>query len=162
MSGDILYSPWRMQYIIGEKEKGCIFCIDKQQDAQHLVVHRRAHCFVIMNLYPYNNGHVMAVPCKHVSTLGDLSADECAELFHTVRLCERVIKKVYNPEGLNVGINIGKAAGAGIDTHLHVHILPRWNGDTNFMTSVGGYRVIPEDFEHSYEKLKKQFDIETD
>ena len=150
-----------MKYIIGEKEKNCIFCFDPKNDHEHMVVYRSNSSFVLMNLYPYNNGHIMAVPIKHISTLNELNFEECAELFRTVQLCEKVIKKIYNPEGINVGINIGKAAGAGIDAHLHVHILPRWNGDTNFMTSIGGYRVIPEDFDMSFQKLKKQFDIET-
>lgn len=160
MNENTLYSPWRMKYIISEKEKSCIFCIDfeKQKAQEHLVVHRSKHCFVIMNLYPYNNGHIMVVPNRHLAVLSDLKPEELHDLFETVSLSERVIMKAYSSDGINVGMNIGKAAGAGIDDHLHVHLVPRWFGDNNFMTTVSGVRVIPEDFEISFQRLKEQFD----
>ncbi|OQX72022.1 MAG: hypothetical protein B6D62_00240 [Candidatus Cloacimonas sp. 4484_275] len=113
-----------------------------------------------MNTFPYNNGHLMVVPEKHVSRLEMLSKEEIDDLFETVQLCEKILSEVYQPDGLNVGMNLGRAAGAGIDEHLHVHIVPRWNGDVNFMTVVGGTRVIPEPFDEAYRKLKEQFDNE--
>lgn len=157
---DILYSPWRLEYIKSKKAKECIFCLpeSREEDANHLVLHRSEHSFVIMNMYPYNNGHLMVVPKRHTSNLTDLSDPERNDLFCLVQKTVSIIKKYYNPEGLNIGMNIGKAAGAGIDEHIHVHIVPRWSGDVNFMTSVGATRVIPEKFEQAYQKLKEQFD----
>lgn len=152
-----------MKYILSEKEKSCIFCIDNkniENDKKHLVVYRSLHCFVILNLYPYNNGHIMVVPNRHIANLNDLASEELSNLFDTVQLCEKILKKTYNPEGINVGLNLGKAAGAGIDEHLHVHLVPRWFGDNNFMTSISGTRVIPDSFEDTYLKLKEQFDNE--
>jgi len=111
-------------------------------------------------MFPYNNGHLMVVPFKHVSDLSDLTKEELHDLFETVQLCEKVIKENYHPDGINVGMNLGKAAGAGIDEHLHVHLVPRWTGDTNFMTVTGNTRVIPESFETAYQQLKEQFDSE--
>ncbi|RLC51882.1 MAG: HIT family hydrolase [Candidatus Cloacimonadota bacterium] len=159
---DILYSPWRLKYILSEKEKGCIFCLKPKDndDEKHLILYRSNSSFVIMNTFPYNNGHLMVVPEKHVSRLEMLSKEEIDDLFETVQLCEKILSEVYQPDGLNVGMNLGRAAGAGIDEHLHVHIVPRWNGDVNFMTVVGGTRVIPEPFDEAYRKLKEQFDNE--
>lgn len=160
---DILYSPWRLNYILSEKDKSCIFCCKPQDndDEKHLILYRSTHSFVILNLYPYNNGHLMIVPNKHVSRLEELDNNEITDLFCLLRLTEKVLNKVYHPDGLNIGMNIGKAAGAGIDDHLHVHIIPRWNGDCNFMTSVNGTRVIPEAFEQTYSKIKEEFDNES-
>jgi len=159
---DILYSPWRLKYILAKKGNECIFCVNPSEnnDKKHLILYRSHSSFVIMNTFPYNNGHLMVVPNNHVSRLEMLSKDEIDDLFETVQLCEKVLSKVYQPDGLNVGMNLGRAAGAGIDEHLHVHIVPRWNGDVNFMTVVGGTRVIPEPFARAYEKLKEQFDNE--
>ncbi len=160
MKKKILYSPWRIQYILSEKEKGCIFCIKPKEDndKKNFIVYRSEHSFVILNIYPYNNGHIMVVPNRHIATLDELPDEEAFDMIKTVKLSERVIRTVYKPDGINIGMNIGKAAGAGIDEHLHVHIVPRWNGDVNFMTVVGGYRVIPEAFETAYLKLKEAFD----
>ena len=157
---DILYSPWRLQYILSNKDKECIFCVkpSENSDEKHLILHRSEYCFVIMNIFPYNNGHLMVVPNRHVPNLNELDKKEIDDQFETVQLCEKVITKVYNPDGINIGMNLGKAAGAGIDEHLHVHIVPRWNGDVNFMTAISGTRVIPESFEQAYSKLKEQFD----
>ncbi len=159
---DILYAPWRIEYILSEKEKRCIFCVETpgttEYDEKHMILYRSAHCFVIMNMYPYNNGHLMVVPYRHVSSLANLSEEEIADLFMTVRATESILNGEFHPEGMNVGINIGKAAGAGVDEHIHVHILPRWFGDSNFMTTIGGSRVIPESFETAYRRLKEQFD----
>ena len=156
---NILYSPWRLQYILSAKQNSCIFCFDNNdKDLDHFVVYRTKHSFVILNLFPYNNGHIMVVPNRHISSLSELSEDELHDLFDTVRLGEIVIKNVYKPEGINVGINLGKAAGAGVDAHLHVHILPRWLGDSGFITSISGTRVIPEEFSRTYKIIKEGFD----
>jgi len=159
----ILYSPWRLKYILAEKDKTCIFCLkqNKEEDIKNLILYRSNLCYVIMNTFPYNNGHLLVVPNRHVSNLNSLSQEECNDLFSLVRLTEEIITKVYHPDGLNIGLNLGKAAGAGIDDHLHVHIVPRWLGDANFMTSISGSRVIPEAFERTYKLLKEQFDNET-
>lgn len=159
---DILYSPWRLQYILSNKDKECIFCVkpSEDNDEKHLILYRSEFSFVIMNIFPYNNGHLMVVPNKHVPNLNGLNKDEIDDLFETVQLCEKVITKVYFPDGLNIGMNLGKAAGAGIDEHLHVHIVPRWSGDVNFMSAIAGTRIIPESFGQAYSKLKEQFDNE--
>ena len=156
----ILYSPWRLNYILSEKEDGCIFCIKPQEktDKKNLILYRTKHSFVIMNLFPYNNGHLMVVPNRHIASMVDLPDKELCDLTTTLKLSEKIVREVYSPDGINVGINLGRAAGAGIDTHLHIHIVPRWKGDVNFMTVAGGYRVIPESFESSYDKLKEAFD----
>jgi len=160
---DLLYSPWRLNYILSKKEKDCIFCLKPQadDDAKHLILYRSKLSFIIMNLFPYNNGHLMVVPNRHVSSLIDLNDDELADIMKLTRLCEKVMGKVYRPEGFNIGMNLGKAGGAGIEAHLHLHIVPRWAGDSNFMTVINGTRVIPESFENAYNKLKEQFDNET-
>jgi ATP adenylyltransferase len=157
---DILYSPWRLQYIIGNKDQNCVFCLEKstENDEQHLVLYRSKYNFVIMNMYPYNNGHLLVVPLRHVSRLCDLSCEESLDFFSLVQETVKVVEAAYHPGGMNLGMNIGKAAGAGIDQHLHMHIVPRWEGDVNFMTSIAGTRVIPEDFDQAYKHLKEQFD----
>ena len=157
---DILYSPWRLQYINSEKEKKCIFCLDHpvEDDARHLVLYRSEYSFAIMNLFPYNNGHLMIIPKKHTSSLLTLSEVERNDLFGLVTKAVSILETVYKPEGVNIGMNLGKAAGAGIDEHIHVHVVPRWSGDVNFMTSISGTRIIPEDFEKAYLRLKEQFD----
>ncbi len=154
---DRLYSPWRYPYLVSEKKEGCILCIKPEEDKERLVVYRNKLCFVILNLYPYNNGHVMIVPNRHIANLHDLTSEESIDLFAALSLSEKVIRKQYKPDGLNIGINIGKAAGAGVDEHLHVHIVPRWFGDSNFMTTAANMRVIPEDFENAYSNLIKLF-----
>jgi len=157
---DILYSPWRMEYINSCEPDGCIFCIKEteENDLKHLILHRSKYSFVIMNMFPYNNGHLMVVPKKHTGDLNALSIKETNDLFDLVRKTVKVLKDTYNPEGLNIGMNLGKAAGSGVDEHLHVHIVPRWSGDVNFMTSVGSTRVIPENFSQAYNRIKEQFD----
>jgi len=120
-----------------------------------LVVHRAAANFVILNRFPYTSGHVMVVPVQHVATLEELSEEALVEMFRLARDCERHLRAIYRPEGLNLGMNIGKSAGAGIAGHLHLHILPRWTGDTNFMTVVGETRVLPEDLTVTWERLRE-------
>lgn len=160
MEEKYLYSPWRIDYILAEKDRKCIFCQkpSAEDDEKHLIVYRSTHCYVILNLYPYNNGHVMVIPYTHVSRLSDLPAEVLCDVFTTVQLTESVLLNLYKCEGLNIGVNIGKAAGAGVDEHIHVHLVPRWVGDCNFMSVVGGKRVIPEDFNEAYKKLKTEFD----
>ena len=140
-------------------EPTCIFCEAGQRDAQApLVVHRGARAFVILNLYPYNNGHLMIVPYRHIAQLAKAEPDELTELMALTRRAEMVLTEAYNPHGLNVGVNLGRAAGAGIADHLHIHIVPRWNGDTNFMTVVSDTRVLPEGLDQTAARLRPLFE----
>ena len=137
----------------------CIFCRAADVGAgDPLVVDRGRAAFVILNLYPYNSGHLMVVPCRHVASLGELGREELIELILLTARAERALTEVYNPHGLNVGINLGKAAGAGVADHLHVHLVPRWTGDTNFMSVVGDVRVLPEEVPVSAERLRPVFE----
>jgi ATP adenylyltransferase len=155
---ETIWAPWRLGYVVGEQDSdarplsqppqptGCIFC-DKPQagdDAAHLVVARGPRCFVMLNLYPYNNGHLLVAPYRHVARLEDLTDDEAGELMAVARRAERILSDALNAEGFNIGMNVGRVAGAGIDAHLHLHVVPRWGGDTNFMPVVGGTKVMPQ------------------
>jgi ATP adenylyltransferase len=145
---DRLWSPWRNAYVTKAGEApGCVLCaaLSGADSAGSLVVHVAASCFVLMNLYPYNSGHLMLAPRRHVARLGDATLAELSEMMALARRLESVIQEAYRPEGLNLGMNLGRVAGAGVADHLHLHIVPRWSGDTNFMTVVGETRVIPED-----------------
>jgi ATP adenylyltransferase len=157
---DYLWTPWRYQYIskAGETDE-CIFCAAAKdgRDEESLVVHRAEHNFIILNRFPYTSGHVMVVPYQHVATLQDLSDPTLSELMLLARDTERRLRDVYRPEGMNFGINLGRCAGAGIAGHVHMHILPRWTGDANFMTVVGETRVMPEDLETTWTKLRRAF-----
>jgi ATP adenylyltransferase len=155
-----LWSPWRLAYVTGSNSAvGCIFCAAIDAVAQSpLVVHRGTACYVILNLYPYNNGHLMVVPNRHFASLEAASQDELAELMGLTRVAEMALREVYRPDGLNVGINLGKAAGAGVLDHLHVHLVPRWSGDTNFMSVVGDVRVLPEDLAQTAGRLRPAFE----
>jgi ATP adenylyltransferase len=150
-----LWAPWRIDYILNEKPSDCIFCVssDQEQDRERLILHRTGLSFVMLNRYPYNNGHVMIAPFRHTADLNELSIAEMLDLFATLRLCRNVLEKSAAPQGFNIGINLGKAAGAGVDDHIHIHIVPRWNGDTNFMSVIGDVRVMPENLLNTYEKL---------
>ena len=136
----------------------CVFCNASQSDREDLVLARGLVCYVILNLYPYNNGHLMVVPNRHAPNLATLSADEQLELMRLCRHAEMALTEAYTPHGINVGINLGKAAGAGVLDHLHVHLVPRWGGDTNFMTAIGDVRVLPEDLARSAAKLRPIFE----
>jgi ATP adenylyltransferase len=153
-----LWSPWRMEYILGEKQGECVFCsassADPMRDREYLIVYRGEHCFVIMNLFPYNNGHVMVVPYAHQPSLEGLPPEALTEVLSLANKSMSVLRTAMNAEGFNAGINIGKIAGAGIGDHVHMHVVPRWTGDTNFITTVGGVRCIPEELHRSYDKLK--------
>ena len=156
---DRLWTPWRLAYVSGGESAGCVFCAaSKEADAAPLVVFRGATCFVILNLFPYNNGHLMVVPNRHVASLAETSADERSELMELTRVAEAALAEAYQPHGLNMGINLGKPAGAGVLGHLHMHVVPRWNGDTNFMTVVGQTRVLPEELPDTAAKLRPIFE----
>src|SRR5262249_55642839 len=145
---DRIWSPWRRAYVTsGARDADCVLCraLERADDPQSLVVHVGTHDFVVMNLYPYNAGHVMIAPRRHVGSLAEATADELSEMGTLAQRLETMMAEVYTPDGLNLGMNLGKAAGAGITDHIHLHMVPRWAGDTNFMTTVGGTRVIPED-----------------
>lgn len=139
--------------------RGCIFCEALARgDADALLLHRGRLAFVILNLYPYNNGHLMVVPNRHVASLGDTRLDELTELMALTRNAEVALTEVYRPQGLNVGMNLGRPAGAGVADHLHVHVVPRWSGDTNFMSVVGSVRVLPEDLRATAARLRPVFE----
>ena len=155
---DRLWSPWRLPYILkGEDAGGCVFCDAPEGDQAALIIFRGATCYVILNLYPYNNGHVMVVPNRHIASLAAATHEELCELIELTRRAEVALGEAYNPHGLNMGINLGKPAGAGVLDHVHMHIVPRWNGDTNFMTVVGETRVLPEELPQSAAKLRPIF-----
>jgi ATP adenylyltransferase len=140
-----------------DEDDGCIFCELRGRN-EELVLLRGRLCFVILNLYPYNNGHLMVVPIRHIAELAATTADERAELMGLVRLAEIALREAYRPHGINVGMNLGRPAGAGVLDHLHIHLVPRWNGDTNFMGVVGNTRVLPEDLSQTAERLRPIFE----
>ena len=155
----ILWAPWRMEYILGEKEKECIFCTKakEESDQENLILHRGEYCYVIMNKYPYNNGHLMVVPYRHFSEFELLNDSESLEMMRLVSKCMAILRETFSAEGFNIGMNDGKVAGAGIEEHLHFHIVPRWGGDTNFMPVVSKTKVISEDLEDTWERFRKPF-----
>jgi len=156
---DRLWSPWRLEYVTSTKDTGCVFCdAPRPPNPDSLIVFERKTCYVILNLYPYNNGHVMVVPYRHTPSLASLTAEELHEMADLQVLCEKALIEAYSPHGINVGVNLGKPAGAGVLEHVHVHLVPRWNGDTNFMTVVGNVRVVPEALDATKAKLQPIFD----
>lgn len=157
---DRLYSPWRLSYVTsasGDAAGACIFC-EALTRRDPLVLYRGTHTFVILNLYPYNNGHLMVVPNRHIGRLADASPDELSELMALTRIAEIAITEAYAPHGLNMGLNLGKPAGAGVLDHVHMHVVPRWNGDTNFMSVVGETRVLPEELPVTADRLRPIFE----
>lgn len=155
---DYLWTPWRYGYVSGiDKSTGCVFCnaAKETDDAKALVVYRGKSCFVILNAFPYTNGHVMIVPYAHLDELQKLPADAADEMISLSQKMEGVLRELYHPDGINLGMNIGKAAGAGIAGHIHMHVLPRWVADANFMSVVGETRVLPETLEVTWERMKK-------
>ena len=152
-----MWAPWRIEYILADKEDGCIFCdaIDQQNN---LTLFSGEVTMVMMNKFPYINGHLLAAPVRHVSTLDQLSKTEMGELLSTVDQSVSILKSVMQPDGFNVGLNLGKVAGAGVEEHLHFHIVPRWFGDTNALTVFGEVRVIPEHIKTTYNNLKSHFE----
>ena len=156
---DHIWTPWRMAYICGqEKCDGCVFCRmaaeDEQLDAKNYIVYRGERIFSVLNLYPYNNGHLLVLPYDHVATLEDVPAAAQADMMRMAGYLVALMRDLTAPSGFNLGMNIGKAAGAGIDDHIHLHIVPRWQGDTNFMPVVARARVIPEWLDDTYAKIR--------
>jgi len=147
-----------MHYILGEKKRGCFFCrnLKEKRQRKNLILHQGQYVFVMMNKFPYNNGHLMIVPKRHHLNLEDLNSDELKEFFELLKTSTQVLKAALRPKGFNIGMNIGKAGGAGED-HIHLHIVPRWEGDTNFMPAIGETRVVPEYLERTYQKLHEAF-----
>jgi ATP adenylyltransferase len=153
---DSIMAPGRMKYIKGERPEGCIFCRGSAME-KDLVLYEGTSCYVIMNKYPYTSGHLLVIPFRHVCNMEEMNAEEQMELMGLTTSCVRNLKKAFAPEGFNIGMNLGKAAGAGVDDHLHIHVVPRWLGDTNFSTVLGEVRVIPEDLAETRNTLLRYF-----
>lgn len=157
-----LWAPWRIEYIRAPKPTGCIFCdfpaAPETDDRSNLVVHRSAHSFTCLNRYPYNSGHLMVIPRAHVSDLLALSPESAADLQEELRRAVAAVSQAYRPDGMNVGMNLGRAAGAGIDDHLHWHVVPRWVGDNNFMPVFADQRVVVEALDAAWERLRAGFE----
>ena len=156
---EVLFAPWRYEYLVSEKSNACIFCEAARSgnDEESLVVHRGRSVFVILNRYPYTNGHVMVAPYSHDAWLSESNGETQTELVATIARAERVLVEAYRTDGLNVGINFGSAAGAGIAGHYHVHVVPRWKGDTNFMTVTADVRIVPEELSETRRRLAPLF-----
>jgi ATP adenylyltransferase len=155
-----LFTPWRMAYVTSaDRVPGCVLCRarDGVDGADRLLVHTGELNFVVMNLFPYNGGHVMVAPLRHVGSLAEATAEELSEMMALAQRLEAVFREVYKPDGVNLGMNLGRPAGAGVADHIHMHLVPRWTGDTNFMTVVGGTRVIPEEPEQAAARLRPFF-----
>lgn len=152
----VLWAPWRMEYILAEKTDGCIFC-DKpreEKDKENHILYRAETCFVMLNIYPYNNGHLMVAPYRHLPDINKLSEKEQADLMATVGKSMEILTRALKPEGFNVGMNVGRISGAGVIDHLHIHIVPRWTADTNFMPVIGETKVIAQHLDTTYEQLR--------
>lgn len=158
---DRLWTPWRYQYVSTESPAECVFCEllsqPPEEDAENLILSRRPRLFLILNKYPYTAGHLMVVVNRHVPDLQSAELEELSELTAAAREMEGVLRQVYSPDGFNIGFNIGKSAGAGVAGHLHLHVVPRWTGDSNFVSVVGETRVIPEDLASTYDRLAPFF-----
>jgi ATP adenylyltransferase len=162
---ETLWSPWRYDYIVSagsdsNQSSGCVFCaIQKspERDESNFVLHRASHNFIVLNIYPYISGHLLVVPYQHVAELDAASKETTDELMDLTKRCQSALREVYQPAGFNIGMNLGRGAGAGIADHIHIHIMPRWIGDTNFMSTIANTRVIPEDLVTTYGKLKEKF-----
>jgi ATP adenylyltransferase len=158
-----IWAPWRLKYVKDaskDSAEECIFCVkpDADDDAANLIVHRGHHCFVILNLFPYTNGHLMIAPYSHVSSIADLDEDTVAEMMGLAQQAVNVLDDAYEPHGYNVGFNQGRVAGAGVEHHIHMHVVPRWGGDTNFMPVLADTSVMPQTPDQTYELLKGTFD----
>lgn len=160
---DLLWAPWRMTYLKGlegkRQDQECVFCIKStaENDRENLVVHRGSLCFVILNIFPYNNGHLMVLPFRHVADMCALTKEESTELWDLSCLSKHILREAFHPEGFNIGINQGRSSGAGIESHMHVHIVPRWNGDTNFMPVLGKTKVVSQSLLETWETLVPYF-----
>lgn len=158
---DVLWAPWRMEYILSPEKGGgtCLFCdkLQSSEDSENLVLYRSSHCFVVMNPYPYNNGHIMVLPNRHVPDLQELEDAVLLDIMRVTQHSINSLKKAFMPEGFNIGINLGKVAGAGLAEHVHTHIVPRWTGDASFMTVLSEIRIIPEHLRATYARLYPVF-----
>ncbi len=158
---DRLWTPWRFDYIrnISDADSGCVFCsiLSESRDEANLVLHRAAHSFVILNLFPYTSGHILIVANRHIAYLREALPEELHEFLELAQGCERALQKEYRPDGFNLGFNLGRSAGAGVAHHLHMHVLPRWTGDSNFVSVVAETRVLPEELSQTYMRLLPYF-----
>ena len=160
---EILWAPWRMNYILGPKPDSCIFCIEKnpvdeKYDEERGILYRGEHAFVVMNKFPYNNGHLLVAPYRHTADFAGLAREESQECMRIMQLCVEILTKALHPDGINMGLNLGEAAGAGVRQHLHFHLVPRWNGDSSFMPVCGETRIMPQLLADTYHALKPHFD----
>lgn len=159
---EIKWTPWRGQYIksSSDQDEGCVLCVAYQanRDAEKLVLYRGEYAYVLMNLYPYNPGHLMVAPYEHTADFANLEAPVATEIMALGQRCTAVLQAEMQPHGFNLGMNLGRVSGAGVDQHLHLHVVPRWNGDTNFMPLIGGVKLIPEAIDDTYAALKPRFD----
>ena len=155
---EFIWSPWRYDYMAsaGKKTTSCVFCIteDRTSDAERLILYRGTHNFLILNLFPYTSGHLMVAPYAHLSSVVDASTDQTAEMMELSKRAIQALTELYHPEGFNLGMNLGQCAGAGVKDHFHMHVVPRWSGDSNFMTVTGETRVLPEELKTTYQRLK--------
>jgi ATP adenylyltransferase len=162
MAEQRLWAPWRLEYIRSDDDGGCFLCraseADPDQDREHYVVHRGDLCFVILNKFPYNNGHVMVAPYVHEPSIEELGPDQLAEMMDLSKRSLTTLRRVYGPEGFNLGINQGKVAGAGVEDHIHLHVVPRWGADTNFMPVIADTRVLPQALDDSWAELREAFE----
>lgn len=157
---DYLWTPWRFRYVTNSERTGeCIFCkkAAERDDAKNYILHRAARNFVLLNLFPYTTGHLMIAPYEHVALLEEANPETLTEMIQLARTAECRLREIYHPHGFNIGMNLGESAGAGVASHIHMHVLPRWTGDTSFMTTVSETRVLPEDLETTYRKLSQAF-----
>ena len=160
MANHRIWAPWRLRYVSNAgKQDDCVFCVkpDEGDDREALIVHRGERCYVILNLYPYTSGHLMVAPYQHTSNFQECPSEQLSEMLSLAQRCQFAIEQVYRPDGFNLGMNLGRCAGAGVEHHLHLHVVPRWIGDSNFMTIVGETRVLPEALETTFLKLKPFF-----
>ena len=157
---DFIWSPWRYDYLAsgGVKAPSCVFCVgeDRTHDAERLIVFRGTHNFIILNLFPYTSGHLMVAPYEHLDTIVSAKADQLTEMMQLSQKSIAVLQKLYRADGFNLGMNLGSAAGAGVREHFHLHVVPRWIGDASFMTIVGETRVLPEELQKTYERVKAE------
>ncbi|MCM8767438.1 MAG: HIT domain-containing protein [Candidatus Omnitrophica bacterium] len=156
-SKEIIWAPWRMGYILKVKKNKCFLCDGLKSKKNKYIVYRGEHSFVVMNIYPYNNGHIMIAPLRHIKDLEELKKVELEEIDNFIITSVRILKRILKPEGFNIGLNIGKVSGAGLEDHLHIHIVPRWQGDTNFMPVISNTKVIPQSLDELSKILKREF-----
>ena len=161
MAEERLWAPWRLEYIKGPKADECIFCVGPDagdDDAKRYIVRRGEHVFALLNAFPYNNGHLMVAPYRHVPSIEELDEPALLELMTMTQASLRALRRAYAPEGFNLGVNQGKIAGAGVEHHVHLHVVPRWGADTNFMPVVGDTRVLPQSLDDSYRDVTRAFE----